>query len=527
MKSFAPRLKTRRLLNRVLSLVGIIAVLFFLFVYLFPWISTDSGKAIGGACMAVLAVYLVIFSLWLKKTEEPDAAEFFLITAIPLSAIFLILFPHNCFVDNKTHFIAVYRLSNLIMGKGEWLARSDDLKFMNEYWPDVAAPGTKGYQSLITASSWFIKDDTLVDIVRHEDKMKFYSILCYLPEVMGFTLARILRLGTVPALYISRLFLNVFYIIAGFHAIRIMPSGKFAIAFTALLPESLHIAGAFSYDGMAVSCALCYVASCFANAASEKQQEGKGSGLFTKELIRSMIWAFILAGVKGGGYFFLLIPLAFMSASRKKARSFIGPVLITACGLFSVLIFNVIATYGVELFQLGGEEGNLTTAFAFQNPLSFLIMAAYEYVYELEGIFMGLTGGMLSWGDFVIPDVIIAVLIVIMFAFQVFEKDDKRFKVNEKRLMITAIVLALVITPAMMLSSTPTDSRNIFGIQGRYFTPFVPLIMILATKYKIRRKVLDATDGRTRLIIRKKLLKTVSIFFAVIVYLMLNTYLKR
>ena len=165
MKSFTPRLRSRRLLGRVLSLVGIIAVLFFLFIYLFPWIETDSGKAIGGACMAVLAVYLAVFSIWLKKTEEPDAAEFFLITAIPLSAIFLILFPHNCFVDNKTHFIAVYRLSNLIMGKGEWLARSDDLKFMNEYWPDVAAPGTKGYQSLITASSWFIKDDTLVDII--------------------------------------------------------------------------------------------------------------------------------------------------------------------------------------------------------------------------------------------------------------------------------------------------------------------------------------------------------------------------
>lgn len=527
MKSFAPRLKSRRLLGRVLSLVGVIAVLFFLFIYLFPWIETDSGKAIGGACMAVLAVYLAVFAIWLKKTEEPDAAEFFLITAIPLSAIFLILFPHNCFVDNKTHFIAVYRLSNLIMGKGEWLARSDDLKFMNEYWPDVAAPGTKGYQSLITASSWFIKDDTLVDIIRHEDKMKFYSIVCYLPEVLGFTLARLLRLGTVPSLYISRLFLNVFYIVAGYHAIRIMPSGKFAIAFTALLPESLHIAGAFSYDGMAVSCSLCFAASCFALSALGKQGNVKESKIFSKELIRCMIWAFILASVKGGGYFFLLIPLAFMAASRKKGRSFIGPVLITASGLLSILIFDVIATYGVELFQLGGEQGNLTTAFAFQNPLSFLVMAAYEYVYELEGIFMGLTGGMLSWGDFVIPDVIIAALIVIMFAFLVFEKDDTRFKVNEKRLMIASIVLALVITPAMMLSSTPTDSRNIFGVQGRYFTPFVPLIMILATKFKIHRKVLKAADDRTRLIIRKRLLKTVSIFFAAIVYLMLNTYLKR
>lgn len=527
MKSFTPKLRTRRLAGKMFSLAGLFAVLFFVFIYLFPWIKTDSGKAIGFACIGVLAVYFVSFLIWIKKTGEPDAAEFFLITAIPLSAIFLILLPHNCFVDNKTHFIAVYRLSNLIMGKGEWLCRADDLKFMNELWPDVARPETKGYQAIVTAASWFIKDETLVDIVRHEDKMKFYSIVCYLPEVLGFTAARLLKLGTVPSVYISRACLNIFYIIACFHAIKIMPSGKFALAFTALLPESLHIAGAFSYDGMAVACAICFTASCFCLADSVRREKEKNSKIFSRDLVRCMIWSFVCASVKGGGYFFLLIPVAFLPASRKKARSFIRPVLVIASGLLALLIFNVIVTYGISLFQLGGEEGNLTTAFAFQNPLSFLIMAAYEYVFELEAIFMGITGGMLSWGDFVVPGVIITALIVIMMAYLVFEKDDIRFTNYAKRLMIISIVLALVITPAMMLSSTPTDSRNIFGIQGRYFTPFVPMVFILATKFKIHRKAIAATDGRIQLKIRKRLLTAVASFFCIIVYLMLNTYLKR
>ena len=278
MKNITPKLRTRRLAGKMFSLVGVIAVLFFVFIYLFPWIENDCGKAIGTACMAIVALYFASFLIWIRKTDEPDAAEFFLITAIPLSAIFLILFPHNCFVDNKTHFIAVYRLSNLVLGKGEWLARADDLNFMNEYWQDMGRPDTKGYQALVTASSWFIKDDTLVDIIRHEDKMKFYSIVCYLPEVFGFTIARLLKLGTVPSLYISRACLNVFYIFACFHAIRVMPSGKYAMAFTALLPESLHIAGAFSYDGMAVSCAFCFAASCFSLAHSgikEKDEIGR------------------------------------------------------------------------------------------------------------------------------------------------------------------------------------------------------------------------------------------------------------
>ena len=531
MKNFVPRLRTRRLTGKLFSIAGIIAVLFFLFVYLFPWIETDNGKVIACGCLTVLAVYVVGFALWMKKNREPDAAEFFLITAIPLSAIFLILFPHNCFVDNKTHFIAVYRLSNLLMGKGEWLARSDDLHFMNDYWPDVAAPGTKEYQSLINAASWLIKDETLVDIVRHEDKMKFYSIVSYLPEVLGFTLARLLKLGTVPSLYLSRLFLNVFYIFACFRAIRIMPYGKYAIAFTALLPESLHIAGAFSYDGMAVCCSLCFLAGCFNVADSvrkgSKPADGKKTGLFTRELVSCLIWSFAIASVKGGGYFFLLMPLAFLCASRKNPKSFVRPLIIIGSGLLSVLIFNVIATYGVSLFQLGGEEGNLTTAFAFQNPLSYLIMAAYEYVWNVEVIFMGITGGMLSWGDFVIPDVLVAALVVIMFAYLVFEKDDGRFIRKNRKFMIMSVVLAVLITPAMLLSSTKVDARNITGMQGRYFTPFIPLVMILITKFKIHRKALAAADERVLNKIRRRLLTGVAAFLCIFVYLMVDRYLKR
>lgn len=530
MKSFTPKLRTRRLTGKMFSLAGLLAVLFFVFIYLFPWIETGSGKAVGGACIAILAVYLAVFAIWMKKTKEPDAAEFFLITAIPLSAVFLILFPHNCFVDSRTHYIAIYRLSNLLMGKGEWLARSDDVKFMNEFWPEVARPDTKGYQALITASSWFMKDDTLVDIVLHEDKMKFYSIVSYLPEVLGFTLARLLKLGSVPSMYISRVFLNVFYIFACFKAIRIMPSGKFAIAFTALLPETLHLAGAFSYDGMAVSCSLCFAACCFSLSSSIKNnraEAGKKAPVFTWEVIRCMIWAFMLGSVKGGGYYFLLLPLAFLPASRKDPRSFIRPVVIILSGLLSVLIFNVIATYGISLFQLDGGEGMLSTGFAFTNPLSFLVMAAYEYVWNLEVLFMGVTGGMLSWGDFVIPDVLVAALVVIMLAYLVFEKDDFRFTRRKKIFIVLSVVLAVIITPAMLLSHTAADSRNIIGMQGRYFTPFVPLIMILITKYKIHGKALSVTDERVQLKIRRRLLTSVAVMLCVFVYLMLNTYLKR
>lgn len=530
MKSIAPKLRTIRFAKKAASAVGIVAVLFFAFIYLFPWIKNDTGSAIAAVCLGILALYAVVFAFWIRREAEPDAAQFFLITVIPLSVIFLILFPHNTFVDSKTHFIAINRLSNILLGKEDWVVRADDLKFMNDYWPDVARPTTKGFEEVISSFSWRIGDETLVDIVRHEDKMKYYSIVSYLPEVIGFTIARLLKLGTVPAMYLSRLFMNVFYVFACYRAIKIMPYGKFAIAFTALLPETLHLAAAFTYDGMAVSCALCFLASCFAIADSVKHSKpdnGVKKSLFSKELIRCMIWAFMLGSVKGGGYFFLLLPLTLLCASRKKLKSFIRPLIIIGSGLLSVLIFNVIATYGISLFQLKGSEGFLSTSFAYKNPLSFLIMTAYSYVQDAEILFLGVTGGMLSWGDFVVDDVFVVALILAMFAYLVFEKDDGRFTRNAKKIFVLSILLTVIITPAMLLRDTAADSRNVYGLQGRYFTPVVPLIMILITKYKLHMRALSATDGRVALKIRRKLLTAVTVIFCVFIYLMLNHYFKQ
>ena len=57
--------------------------------------------------------------------------------------------------------------------------------------------------------------------------------------------------------------------------------------------------------------------------------------------------------------------------------------------------------------------------------------------------------------------------------------------------------------------------------------PPAHVIFILATKFKIHRKALAVTDERIQLKIRKRLLTAVSAFFCIIVYLMLDTYLKR
>ena len=80
------------------------------------------------------------------------------------------------------------------------------------------------------------------------------------------------------------------------------------------------MSSAISYDGLAIVTALIFIASVFA--------------LYQKPrsvicLVESSIWAFLLGGIKGGGYLVLLpIVLMFISKNWKKSIKIMVPVFV-------------------------------------------------------------------------------------------------------------------------------------------------------------------------------------------------------
>ena len=189
---------------------------------------------------------------WLKNSNF-NAGSFFLLSVIPLAAAYLIIFPQNCFPDSYTHYLAVYRLSNVFLGRGganEWLARTEDANFFLLFWRPGNNPGLREYTLMKDNLRLMNADASFTDFVIHEDKMKFYSFLSYLPHVIGLVIARAIGFGPLVSAYVSRLFMMAFYIFFCYRAINRIPKAKFLLAMLSLTPLTLSMSSAFSYDGM-------------------------------------------------------------------------------------------------------------------------------------------------------------------------------------------------------------------------------------------------------------------------------------
>ena len=152
-------------------------------------------------------------------------------------------------------------------------------------------------------------DTSLVDMLPHEDKMKYYSVINWLPQSIGLTAGRLLGMNPSFCLISARILILAAYIGGCYRAVRNTPVGKSVIAFASLLPISLMMSSSFSYDAMVVISVLNFV-SIVLKLRYEYSRNA---------LIEALIWAFILGAVKGGSGLVLLPLLLILIKKDKKS----------------------------------------------------------------------------------------------------------------------------------------------------------------------------------------------------------------
>ena len=85
----------------------------------------------------------------------------------------------------------------------------------------------------------------------------------YLPQAIGFSIARVLGLGAMGLLFLGK-FLNLCcYVALTALAVRTAPIGKSWFAAAGLLPMSLHLAASLSYDAGLIGCVFLFTALVF------------------------------------------------------------------------------------------------------------------------------------------------------------------------------------------------------------------------------------------------------------------------
>ena len=394
---------------------------------------------------------------------------------IPLSLACIFLIPPWSTGDSEAHYLACYRLANLFLGQygdSEWMGRTDDVLFFRDIWWNATPPTTGGYEILRSNFRLFTSDKSLIQMTARSEKMNFYSIFCYIPQTLALVTGRLIGFGPIMNCYLAKFLTVIFYTVLCYRAVRKAPYCKGIIALCAILPSSLMMSGAFSYDPMVIITSLNFLAS----VLLLRQDPEK-----TKPLAYTCIWAFILGAVKGGGYL-ILLPILLTIPSRKKGFRLSGKILPMICGLLSVIVFDIFLPDRV-LYQFGSKgNGYMTASFALENPFSYLLMTIKTYAKFVGEMIADLFGSKLCWGEQTIP---FAYSIIMLIALLVLASSDEKLdglKKNDIIILSSVVLIGLLTIPAMLLSWTPEGSDVILGIQGHYFLPVLPLFAISAGK---------------------------------------------
>ena len=422
----------------------------------------------------VLAILAVFILLYLRPVKLECL---FLAAAVFLGGIYLILFPPLSAPDDYRHFETAYYVSSRMLGQegvdeeGEVLVREDDYRAIWELQ-------TANLQNLTAVWEDLFAMDHSEQMVSAGHPPLEAPSYCYWLSGAGIALARLLGLGKMLMFFLGKGLAFLGYLAAGFFAIRLMPFAKPLMFLVYLLPISLQQATSFSYDTAVNALAFLLIACCLHLAFEVRQ-------LRTRHWVGLAALSAILAPCK---VVYVLISFCCFLIPRRKATGkrpyYLGIAGTLAASLSSLLLFQAGKIHSVvsdtHQVSLGGT--NYTLGDFLHAPLKLIGMYVRTFQEYGDFYFTSMIGGKLGRLDIDIPWILILFFVLLLVLSVTPRAGETQFLSGREKIWL-ALICAGVITASMlgiMFDWTPKGSLVIEGVQGRYFLPALPLLVLLA-----------------------------------------------
>lgn len=426
------------------------------------------------------------YMAFVKKSRLENV---FLVTILFFGLIYNVMLTPQMVPDEAKHIDMAYRYSNDLLGyeslgDSQCLMRADDAELVF-----TSSPSFQNYRNIYYGLFSQVQNDRMVeaDVSSNIEG----SFLLYAPAVLGMTLARLLHWGTVPMLLFARyLNLLVFALLARFGMKR-LPFGKMTLFVLALLPINIQQCTSFSHDAMVHGIIFLYSCLCLEAIFSEERMTGQ-------RMVLLELAALFLIYCKSGSYLPLaflplLIPAKKYGGKREKwtATGALFGIPILAFLLKNMqVVSGIVNTTAATSVVSTGDGGTYLTGYTLgyflKDPLEFVYMMT-NTVFDKIGFYLeSLVGYKLGW-----VEIETSTLVVLLFWFLIFlsncESREDRLKVRTgQRAWMIFLCLGCtgLILMGMLLQWTPMGHVSVEGVQGRYFLPFM-LILLTACRNRI------------------------------------------
>ena len=319
--------------------------------------------------------------------------------------------------------------------------------------------------------------------------------LAYVPQALGFTLARVLGLNSIALLYLGR-FLNLLLFAAvGVLTIKRLPFGKNVFFGVSILPMSLHLAASLSYDVVILAFTGYFTAVCLDLAY-------KADTVKVKDVIALAVVMAVMGPCKmvygAIAGFCLLIPVKKFGNWGKWTVS-AAVVLGSFLAAMAVVNLRTVAMYTQESdsYVAWAEEAGYSFAELLHQPIRVLQLFYNTVAWQGESLYSGMLGESLGNRDAVLntPYVVILLLTACLVILVLKKPGEEIFMKIKERLWIWFICLVIfaALMFSMLLAWTPKSSNMVQGVQGRYMLPLLPVLLLTLKNQKVVR---TGTDDR-------------------------------
>lgn len=434
-----------------------------------------------------LAVEVIVCLFWytvLVKRARLENVLFLMLLCCGL--LYNILLTPQMVPDEEKHIDMAYRYSNELLGyeslgDTRCLKRADDAALTF-----TASPSFGNYRNIYYGLFSRVQDERMVEAEINSNIEG--SLLLYLPAVLGMSLARVLGLGSVPMLLLARYLNLIVFALFARAGMKRLPFGKMTLFVMALLPVNLQQCTSFSHDAMVHGILFFYCCLCLQMIFGEEEVSGG------RMMLLELMVCFLLY-CKSGSYLPLcflplLIPRERFGGKKAKCVSlgavFAIPVLLFLLKHTQMVTGIVRTTEATSVVSTGSGSVYMTgytLGYFLEEPLKLVYMIV-NTILDKTGFYLeSLVGYKLGW-----VEIETSMVLVLLYWFLLFlstcDVRGEQVKISSFQrywmLFLCAGCTGLILL-GMLLQWTPMGHVSIEGVQGRYFLPFL-LILLTACK---------------------------------------------
>jgi uncharacterized membrane protein len=396
----------------------------------------------------------------------------------------ILLIPPGAGYDEEDHLVRVWEISGLSFIPGEMSAKEMQYPtiFRDLAYRQQASLG------IIDSDFWHTYANLPLDehgyVHREINTKSVYSPALLLPQAIAMRyFGRVAGLTALPVFYLTRFAGLLSYLFLVWVAIRIIPFGKWLLLILAVSPMALFQATTITADTISNGIGFLFIAGTLEAAGLEE--------IDWKKIGKLLLLVFLLFLTKLNGIVLILLPFLLIPPSRYKQRWMYFFFLVASVILFIVEVggWNMIATRNVDALLSNDANIPAQVQHILRQPLQFLVTVIKDLITNGPAYLQTWING---YGYYYwTPPQIVSICFLLSLGFVLFSPStsewiDKKFN----GLFIVVFVLVYLATVGLLyLTFTPVGSREVLGVQGRYFIPSVMLLLLALSNLSVIKKL--------------------------------------